>query len=98
LEWLHAIPNGGERNKIQAGKLKAEGVRAGVADTFLPFPHAGFSGLYLEFKKPGFETRKNGGLSEKQIRFKDFVEKVGFRYKIAYNYLQAIEITIEYLS
>ena len=38
LKWLHHIPNGGLRNRVVAGKLKAEGVRAGVSDYFLPWP------------------------------------------------------------
>lgn len=36
LSLFHAIPNGGQRDKITAGKLKAEGVKPGVLDTFLP--------------------------------------------------------------
>jgi hypothetical protein len=35
---IFAIPNGGLRTKSQAAKLKAEGVRAGVSDLFLPVP------------------------------------------------------------
>ena len=27
LKWFHAIPNGGLRDKVTAGKLKAEGVK-----------------------------------------------------------------------
>ena len=38
LALFHAIPNGGLRDKITAAKLKAEGAKAGVADTFLPVP------------------------------------------------------------
>lgn len=38
LHLMHAIPNGGARDKITAAKLKAEGVKAGVLDTFLPVP------------------------------------------------------------
>lgn len=38
LRLMHAIPNGGKRDAITAGKLKAEGVKAGVLDTFLPVP------------------------------------------------------------
>lgn len=33
---IFAIPNGGARNKATAGKLKAEGVLAGVPDLFIP--------------------------------------------------------------
>ena len=36
LEWIHAIPNGGLRNKATASNLKAEGVKSGVLDVFLP--------------------------------------------------------------
>ena len=32
LDLLHAIPNGGHRNKATAGRLKAEGVKRGVPD------------------------------------------------------------------
>lgn len=38
LRWLHAIPNGGYRDKVTAGKLKAEGVKRGIPDVFLPLP------------------------------------------------------------
>lgn len=44
LEWIHSIPNGGARGDdektraIRGGKMKAEGVRQGVADIFLPWP------------------------------------------------------------
>lgn len=50
LKWLFAIPNGGLRNKAQAGKLKAEGVKAGVADLCLPVPRRGYNGLWIELK------------------------------------------------
>lgn len=44
LQWpqyrglLFAVPNGGARSKATAGKLKAEGVVAGVADLILLVP------------------------------------------------------------
>ena len=38
LRLMHAIPNGGKRDGITAARLKAEGVKAGVLDTFLPHP------------------------------------------------------------
>lgn len=65
LRWLHAIPNGGYRDKVTAGKLKAEGVKRGVSDMFLPLPmlsklpsgHPMFAyhGLYIEMKRPRVE-------------------------------------------
>ena len=44
LQLMFAIPNGGTRGDdkksrtIRGGKLKAEGVKAGVPDIFLPVP------------------------------------------------------------
>lgn len=38
LKWIHHIPNGGKRDKRTAANLKAEGVRPGVPDIFLPWP------------------------------------------------------------
>lgn len=45
-----AIPNGGHRSKAVAGKLKAEGVRAGVPDLLLPVERRGYIGLFIELK------------------------------------------------
>lgn len=50
LRLLYAIPNGGQRTKATAGKLKAEGVRAGVPDLCLPVPVRETHALYIEMK------------------------------------------------
>ncbi|WBF76704.1 hypothetical protein PSV3_00002 [Septimatrevirus PSV31] len=98
LEWFHAIPNGGSRGdddksrKIRGAQLKAEGVRQGVADTFLPWPvyepcpadsqimMMKWAGLYIEMKKPTerpkSETAK-GGVSDEQRRFGEYAKRVG---------------------
>lgn len=47
---LFAVPNGGARNKREAGILKGEGVTAGVADMILLKPSGGFASLCIEFK------------------------------------------------
>jgi hypothetical protein len=61
LRWMHAIPNGGHRNKATAGRLKAEGVKPGVPDIFLPAVRGCFHGLYVEMKRT-----EGGRLSAKQ--------------------------------
>ena len=57
LRWLHAVPNGGNRDKAAAGKMKAEGQAPGVPDLSLPVPRAHrtriFHGLWIELKKAG---------------------------------------------
>lgn len=45
-----AIPNGGKRDKITAGRLKVEGVKSGVLDICYPVALHGFHGLWIELK------------------------------------------------
>lgn len=98
LKWLHAIPNGGERNAIVAGNMKAEGVRAGVYDIFLPVPCGRYAGLYIEMKKPGREREKNGGLSDKQIEFRDFAIAHAYATCVHYSWETAAEAIRSYLA
>lgn len=53
LSTAYHIPNGGKRGKVEAARLKAAGVRAGVPDIHLPHAAGGFIGLYIELKVTG---------------------------------------------
>lgn len=98
LEWLHSIPNGGERGKASAGRMKATGVKAGVWDCFLPVRRGGYSGLYVELKKPGRERERNGGLQQNQIDFGLFAQRQGYRLQIAYGWQPARDCILSYLA
>ena len=50
LGLLHAVPNGGKRDRITAAKLKAEGQLSGVPDLSLPVACRGYHGMYIEMK------------------------------------------------
>lgn len=83
LKKYYAIPNGGERNKAVAAKLKAEGVLAGTPDTHLPVACGNYHSLYIEMKKPG------GTLSEAQKeRFPELVEEGNALY-VCYTWTEA---------
>ncbi len=97
LEWLHAIPNGGERNPIVAGNLKAEGVRSGVWDVSLPCPCGRYAGLYIEMKKPGRQKEKDGGLSDKQVEFGQWVRLHHHMTVVCYTWIEARNAIEEYL-
>lgn len=107
LEWFHAIPNGGSRGddaksrKIRGAQLKAEGVRQGVADTFLPWPSGEWHGLYIEMKKPTerpkSETAK-GGVSDEQRRFGEYAKRVGYGWVVCYDWEEAAAIIEQYLN
>jgi hypothetical protein len=94
LRWLHAIPNGGLRNKSTAGRLKAEGVKTGVVDIFWPYvPNVGrvYRGLYIEMKAPG----KLNNTSKDQDEFiayvcnQDYYAAVHDNWRDAANTIQA---------
>lgn len=51
LSLLFHVPNGGNRHKATAVKLKAQGVRKGVPDLCLPVPRNDFHGLWIEMKR-----------------------------------------------
>lgn len=98
LKWFHAIPNGGERNAIVAARMKAEGVRTGIFDTFLPVTSAQYAGLYIEMKKPGREREKNGGLSDDQVLFRAWAVRQSYSTAVCYTWEQARDVIIGYLA
>ena len=92
LRWMFAIPNGGMRNKATAANLRREGVKAGVADIFVPIPSYGYHGLFIEMK---FGRNK---LTELQQEFFEYATQQGYCCKVAYSAEEAIEIIDEYLG
>lgn len=107
LRWLHAIPNAGARsNKVAAAQLKAEGVKAGVADVFLPVPMRGtaplgmtiptlYCGLYIEMKRA---DGKLSDLSRDQYDFGQFVLGQGFAWVVCFGWRHAAATIEQYLS
>lgn len=100
LRKLYAIPNGGERNKIVAAKLKAQGVRAGVLDISLDVARHGFHGLRIELKRPGNVAlgQKPGRCSpEQNQRISDLVDD-GYKVAVCFGWEPARDVLVEYLS
>lgn len=79
--WNHllwATPNGGSRNRIEAAKLRKEGVRRGVPDLFLALPLNGFHGLFIEMKR-----QKGGTVSPEQKAMLKALTEQGYIAQIA---------------
>lgn len=92
LRWIYAVPNGGKRHPAVARKMKAEGVKSGIADVHVPIPTSCAPGLYIEMK---FGKNK---LSDSQKDFKKFVLTKGFAYSLAYSVEDALNAIEEYLQ
>ena len=92
LKSIFAIPNGGHRSIGEASRLKAEGVKAGVSDLFLPIPSESSSGLFLEVKRP------NGRLSREQRVWIDTMALRGYNAAVGYGLDDCIEIIESHLA
>ena len=93
LALLVAVPNGGLRNKPEAMRFKAEGVRRGFPDMFLPAARGGYHALAIELK------RKFGGkVSPEQREWIDNLKAQGWYAIVSYGAGPAIEIIEAYLT
>jgi len=68
---IFSVPNGGYRNKIEAIKMKATGLVAGVSDLIIVQPNRI---LFVEMKT------ETGTQSKEQKDFQNKVEALGFEY------------------
>lgn len=93
LSLLYHIPNGGSRNKAEASRLQAEGVKAGVPDLCLPVPRGTYHGLYIELKRiRGSKT------SDLQVRWMESLMKQGYYVNICKGWKAAAQKIIDYLG
>lgn len=92
LDLMFAIPNGGERNPKVAAQLKAEGVKSGVLDIFLPVARGGFHGLFIEMKIKGNKA------SDNQCMFASNVNYQGYQIALCYSWLEAVAALETYLA
>lgn len=101
LRYIHAIPNGGQRDRVTAGKLKAEGVKSGVPDIFVPITRPYLSGLYIEMKKPDQKPKSDtarGGVSDKQADFLTYANGQGYATAVCYSWGEAVQALKGYMG
>lgn len=96
LQLMFAIPN--QRSGVVAGaRFKAEGVRAGIPDIFLPATRVSrpggilTAGLWIELKKPG------GIVAKEQIWWQNALNEAGYLAVVCYGWEEAKETILTYL-
>jgi|SRR6185436_7931454 len=95
LDLAYAIPNGGHRRKAVAGKLRAEGVKAGVLDIFLPVAARGFHGLYIELKR---QSATASDVSLSQRNWITRLSEQGYCVCVCNGWEKAREVLLWYLG
>lgn len=93
LDMLYHIPNGGKRNKAEAARFKAEGVKAGVPDIHLPVARCGYHSLYIEMKR-----RHGNTTTENQDEWIAKLRAQGNAVEVAYGWEHASQIIESYLN
>lgn len=85
---IFAIPNGGERNKVDAIRLKSEGVSRGVPDLYIPAWK-----LWVEMKR-----RDEGSLSVDQKDWIIYLESIGDTVLVCHGSIKAQAAIERYIS
>lgn len=93
LRLLHAIPNGGSRNPIEAVHLKQQGVKPGIPDIFLPCARGEWHGLYIEMKR-----RKGGRVSDEQWEMIRLLIEQKYKAVVCYGWEEAKTVIVEYMK
>lgn len=101
LKYLFAVPNGFYGSAAQKGKMKAEGLKLGVPDIWLPVKSKPYiigietdqySGLVIELK-----VKKNVPTQD-QLDWLAFLKQQGYQCWVCYGWEEARDKIVEYLE
>lgn len=95
-EVLLWIPNGVGKLKPQvAAKMKAQGIRPGVPDLFLPIPVGQFHGLWIELKAA---PPQRSTISELQLEWLRRLQRCGYAATVCRGWVEAKDALVAYLG
>lgn len=99
LRWLFAIPNGGDRHKAVANKLKAMGVKPGVCDICFPVSRGSWALLWIELKVPKrADGRRAGTVQTVQTVWLNHFRSQGHGVIVCRGWEHARKVLIEYIE
>lgn len=91
-DYLYHPPNGGQRGKVTAARLQAQGVKSGVSDLHLPLARHGFHGLWIELKA------EDGSVTARQQQWLDRMSRAGHMAVVCFGWGPAVETIRSYLG
>lgn len=94
-DYLITNENGGYRNKREAYNLKQRGIKPGVPDLFLAYPHKGKHGLWIELKR---QRACNPKVSAPQRDWLYKMKALNYGAEVAYGWEEAAKVIEDYLS
>lgn len=89
------VPNGGYRLGKEAGRMKTQGVKAGVSDLPVMEARGGWFGMYLEFKAT---PPRDAELAKSQREWLEEAEARGYCAALARGFEEAKAVLREYAS
>lgn len=92
VAFLHAIPNGGKREKTEGKRMKDEGATRGIPDLCLPCKRGIYPGMYIEMKVLPNQPDKF------QQRAIYYLRMQGFYVDVCYAGNEGIDLIVSYLS
>lgn len=92
LKLMFAIPNGGNRDPIEAKHLQQQGVKKGVLDLCLPVARGKYHSLYIEMKT------ETGTTSDDQDWWIEELSKEGNFCEVCHGWDSARRVIEWYLS
>lgn len=98
LANLYAVPNASKCSYGVAKFRKKEGLSSGVPDLVLAVQNKDYGSLYVEMKKNGRQTEKNGGLSESQMIWRKNLITYGMQHVVCYSFEEARDTILSYLA
>jgi hypothetical protein len=94
IDLIFAIPNGANKSKVARAQFKAEGLKSGVPDLFLPIAKGGCHGLFIEMKR----KKPRGSVSENQKTWLSALEQNGYKAHVCYGFEEAKQVIEDYLK
>ena len=90
IKMTFSIHNSGKKSPVSYGRDIAEGLLAGVADVYVPYPTTVWHGLFLEFKSA------KGKPSDRQLKFGRFCHDYDYGYEIVRSVDQAVKVLTDH--